>query len=294
MSKVLVVDDSPVDRQLAGKLLEKHTDLTPVYASDGREALALIAQESPELIVTDLQMPGMNGLDLVLEVRIRYPLIPVILMTAHGSEDLAVEALKRGASSYVPKRNLARELVDTVEVVREAAQGKRSHIQLMDCLTRTESHFVLDNDPALIPTLVNHLKDNVFRMSGSDDTGLIRLTIVLREALLNAMDHGNLELDSALRERDDSRYHELAAECRSQKPYMDRRVHVVARETPAEAMYIIRDEGPGFDVSQLPDPTDSKNIETCSGRGLLLIQSFMSEVYHNEQGNEITMIRRPD
>jgi CheY-like chemotaxis protein len=301
MSKVLVVDDSPVDQRLAGKLLLTRTDLTfddeptgltVLYASNGREALEVAAREAPDAIVTDLQMPEMNGLSLVLQVRIRHPLIPVILMTAHGSEDFAVKALRAGAASYVPKRDLARDLLSTVEEVIEMSQVKRSHRRLMECLTQTESTFVLDNDPALIPPLVGHLKDNVFRMSGSDDTGLIQVTMALREALLNAMEHGNLELDSALREQNNNSYHQLAQERRRQKPYADRRVHVKARETPHEAVYVIRDEGPGFDTRRLPDPTDPANLEKTSGRGLLLIRTFMTEVFHNEKGNEVTLIRR--
>ena len=162
----------------------------------------------------------------------------------------------------------------------------------MESLTQTESHFVLDNDPALIPPLVGYLKENVFRMCGADDTGLIRVTMALREALLNAMDHGNLELDSALRENDESSYHRIGMERRRQKPYSSRRVHVIARETPTEVCYIIRDEGPGFDVSKLPDPLDPANLEKRSGRGLLLMRTFMSEVRHNDSGNEVTLIRR--
>jgi CheY-like chemotaxis protein/anti-sigma regulatory factor (Ser/Thr protein kinase) len=301
MSKVLIVDDSPVDQRLATKLLLTRTDLTfedeptgltVLHASNGREALEVIAREVPDAIVTDLQMPEMNGLSLVLQVRIRHPLIPVILMTAHGSEDYAVKALRAGAASYVPKQDLARDLLTTVEEVIEMSQAKRSHHRLMECLTQTESHFVLDNDPALIPPLVGYLKDNVFRMSGSDDTGLIQVTIALREALLNAMEHGNLELDSALREQDNNAYHQLAQERRRQQPYADRRVHVKARETPHEAVYVIRDEGRGFDTSQLPDPTDPANLEKSSGRGLLLMRTFMTEVFHNEKGNEVTLIRR--
>ena len=91
MPKVLIVDDSPVDRRLAGKLLEKRHDpgapdtetgLTMAYAADGREALAAIEKDRPDVVITDLQMPEMNGLNLVLQVRIRHPLLPVILMTA--------------------------------------------------------------------------------------------------------------------------------------------------------------------------------------------------------------------
>jgi CheY-like chemotaxis protein len=301
MSKILVVDDSPVDQRLAGKLLTKRTDpvygdeptgLTVEYASNGREALEMIAREAPDAVLTDLQMPEMNGLALVLQVRIRHPFLPVILMTGHGSEDLAVQALRGGAASYVPKRELARDLLHTVEEVIETSQAKRSHHRLMECLTQTESQFVLDNDPALIPPLVGHLKDNVFRMSGSDDTGLIQLTVALREALLNAMEHGNLELDSVLREQDDSSYHQLGQRRRKQKPYADRRVYVHARESPREAVYVIRDEGPGFNTANLPDPTDPANLEKRSGRGLLLMRTFMTEVFHNDKGNEITLIRR--
>ena len=56
--------------------------------------------------------------------------------------------------------------------------------------------------------------------------------------------------------------------------------------------YVITDEGPGFDPSSLPDPTDLENLEKASGRGLLLIRTFMDEVQHNDRGNELTMVFR--
>jgi anti-sigma regulatory factor (Ser/Thr protein kinase) len=59
-----------------------------------------------------------------------------------------------------------------------------------------------------------------------------------------------------------------------------------------EAVFVVRDEGPGFDPTSLPDPTDPINLERVSGRGLLLIQTFMDHVEHNETGNQITMIKR--
>jgi CheY-like chemotaxis protein/anti-sigma regulatory factor (Ser/Thr protein kinase) len=296
-----MTDDSPVDRQLAGKLLsrrpitpdlEHRITLVPVYAENGKEALEAVEREKPEAVVTDMQMPEMGGLELVLEMRAKHPLIPVILMTAHGSEEVAAQALQSGAASYVPKKNLANDLLDTVESVLAAAQAKRAHRKLMGHVAKMESQFVLTNDPALIPPLVGHLKANLADVTGCDDTTVLRVSVALREALLNAMEHGNLELDSALREQDGDAYHRLGQERRRQAPYKDRRVRVLARETPREATYVIRDEGPGFDPSKLPDPRDPANLEKTSGRGLLLIQTFMTEVRHNQQGNEITIIRR--
>jgi CheY-like chemotaxis protein/anti-sigma regulatory factor (Ser/Thr protein kinase) len=301
MNKILIVDDSPVDRLLAGRLLEKppdpddpvdHPGLTALYATNGAEALAVLKKERPDAIVTDLQMPDMDGLELVQQIRVKYPLTPVILMTAHGSEDVAVKALHLGAASYVPKRDLAKDLRDTVTSVLEAAQAKRGRRRLMGCLTHSEAEFVLENDPALIPHLVGHLKETLAEMTELDDTALLRVSVALREAVLNAMEHGNLELDSALREDDGAAYHRLADERRQQKPYRDRRVTVRVRETPKEAVYSVRDEGPGFDPSTLPDPLDPANMERASGRGLLLMRTFMTEVRHNPTGNEVTMVLR--
>jgi anti-sigma regulatory factor (Ser/Thr protein kinase) len=62
--------------------------------------------------------------------------------------------------------------------------------------------------------------------------------------------------------------------------------------TRLEAVFAIRDEGQGFDPASLPDPTDPANLERISGRGLLLIQTFMDKVEHNESGNQITMTKR--
>jgi CheY-like chemotaxis protein len=294
MTKVLVVDDSPLDRHLAGKLLEKGAGFTVISAGDGREALTVLEREQPDLVVSDLQMPEMNGLELVGEIRGKYPLIPVILMTAHGSEDIAIAALKKGASSYVPKRNLAQDLLETAEKILGVARAERDQHRLRECLMRTESEFVLYNDTTLIPTLIGHLRKGLEAMSLCDECGLIRVTVALSEALMNAMIHGNLEINSDARERDDGSYQKLVAERGHQRPYRDRKVFVHAREEFAEARYVIRDEGPGFDPAGLPDPTDPANLEYVTGRGLLLIRTFMDEVYHNETGNEITLVKRRD
>src|SRR5262245_41439339 len=130
MATVLVVDDNPVDRHLAGALLAKRPELKVVYADNGRQALALLQEHPPDLILTDLHMPEMDGLELVVEVRKDFPLVPVILMTAYGSEEIAIQALQKGAASYVPKRNLAQDLTDTVENVLSLAQASRSQTRL--------------------------------------------------------------------------------------------------------------------------------------------------------------------
>jgi CheY-like chemotaxis protein len=294
MTVVLVVDDSAVDRTRAGGLLKKRPDLVPVYASNGREALALIAQQAPDIVLSDLQMPEMDGLELVQEIRRQFPSLPVILMTAHGSEEIAVQALRKGAASYVAKRNLAVELVDTVLSVLEVARADRTQQHILSCLTQTESCFELDNDIGSLGPLIGQLEANLIRMRLIDETGLIRVAVALREALVNAIYHGNLELTSALLEVDELAFAALAERRRCEDPFAKRRVHLTARETRTEVTYVIRDEGHGFDPSTLPNPTDPQNLDRRTGRGLFLIRTFMDEVRHNEACNEITLIKRRD
>ena len=101
---VLVVDDSAMDRRLAGAIIQKAEGWKPVFAGNGVEALELIPRVSPDVVLTDMLMPQMDGLELVEAVRAKYPLTPVILMTAHGSEDLAIRASRRGRPVTSPSR----------------------------------------------------------------------------------------------------------------------------------------------------------------------------------------------
>jgi CheY-like chemotaxis protein len=293
MPNVLVVDDSPLDRFLAGSLLEAHTDLSAVYADDGKQALEVMRQELPELVLTDLQMPEMNGLEMVEAVHRSYAFVPIILMTAHGSEDIAVQALRQGAASYVPKKNLAHDLVETVERVRGLARAGRNQQIVCECLEEMECRFLLSNDVAYLAPLIGHLQDQMKLLKICDSGALIRVGNALHEVLVNAIEHGNLELSSDLREGSDrTAYLQMIEERRRQAPYRDRRVHVTARLSHTQAVYVVRDEGPGFDPARLPDPTDPANLEKTTGRGLLLIRTFMDDVRFNPAGNEITIVKR--
>ncbi len=199
MHTVLVVDDVALDRHLVGALIEEHSGWSAVFAEDGRDALALIKLQVPDIVLTDLQMPEMNGLELVQAIHRDYSHLPVILMTAHGSEEIAVAALKAGAASYVPKRDLARDLVPTTEKVLDMARVSRNQQQVLECLVETELRFVLSNDPHRVQPLIRHLQDHLMLMNLADKAGLIRVGTALHECLINAMEHGNLELTSELR-----------------------------------------------------------------------------------------------
>src|SRR3989440_12633841 len=147
MATVLVVDDSAVDRRFVGGILSRDGKFKVEFAEDGSQALTRMRESEPDLIVTDLQMPNRNGLELVAAVRMHHPNVPIILMTGHGSEDLAVEALHRGATNYVPKPQLGERLLDAVEEALSLSRADRTYDRLISCLKRCDFDFELDNDP---------------------------------------------------------------------------------------------------------------------------------------------------
>ncbi|MHC4404031.1 MAG: ATP-binding protein [Planctomycetota bacterium] len=292
MPKVLVVDDSAVDRRLVAEFLKQDKNLEVHYAVDGSDALANMEEHAPDLVVTDLMMPQVDGLELVESTKKRHPLVPVILITSKGSEEVVVQALRKGAASYVPKHALSQRLLSTVRNVLAVSHRRRGHSRLMERITKVECNFVLNNDSTLIHPLVTYLQDQTTHLDLCDDSDRTRIGVALEEALTNAILHGNLEVGSELRGQDERAYHAQIVERSKDSPYQDRQVHVDATMSRDQATVTVRDEGTGFDPATLPNPIDPANLEKASGRGLLLMRTFMDEVQYNETGNAVTLVKR--
>lgn len=294
MTKILVVDDLRSDRDLMAALLTKHPDWQVETANEGNEAFAKVEASLPDVVVTDLQMPEMDGFQLVAALKQRFAFLPVVLVTAKGSEEIAIRALREGAASYVPKRLMSRDLVETVENVLSVASKKKDEARLMYCLRKHVRclEFEVENDRALLSPLVNYLQSNLTELGICSESESLQVGMALDEALVNALYHGNLEVSSELKDQDDRAYYELARKRSLEQPYRDRRIHVEAELSPEQARIVTRDQGPGFDPDSLPDPTDPENLLRVHGRGILLMRTFMDEVEFNDKGNEVTMIKR--
>ncbi|NTX37622.1 sigma-54 dependent transcriptional regulator [Myxococcus sp. CA033] len=133
---VLLVDDDPAVAKVLGALLSQ-AGLTTHAARDGKEALAMLERKPVDVVVSDVRMPGMDGMQLLNEVAKGWPDVPVILLTAHGTVPLAVEAMKAGAADFVLKPFDREEILFTIRKALLRAQGEAAHEPL-----RTPSAFV--------------------------------------------------------------------------------------------------------------------------------------------------------
>lgn len=302
MAKVLLVEDSPTQAMEMTMLLEA-ADHEVTHVANGQLGLEQLRQTSIDVVVTDLEMPELNGLELVQSMRSNFSHIPTILVTGHGSEDLAAEALQRGAAGYVPKNQMTQSLNDTIIDVLGVIRTDASYARLISTLRKNVFFFELPNDPLLIQPLIGLLMQVSAGMELLPSVEMVRMGVAVEHAIANAMCHGNLELTTD----QCPNHHELAREGTvndamrerlRQAPYQDRKVEVEAIATTEQICVRVKDAGKGFDISTVPQ-VGKMNAQaifhqdaTSKGKGLVLMANFVDELKFNEQGNEVTLIKR--
>jgi len=120
--RVLLADDHAIVREGVKMILIKEPDIEVVgEASDGQEALDLVDRLKPGVVVMDISMPGMSGIEATQHVKERFPGVNVLALTMHEDESYVFKLLRAGASGYVLKRAAAQDLV---QAVRAAAKGE--------------------------------------------------------------------------------------------------------------------------------------------------------------------------
>ncbi len=291
MPTLLVVDVAATDRVRVSGIAARWQDATIIQAENGKAALQQIEAHMPDLVLTDLHMPEMNGLELVAAVKNDFPNIPIVLMTAQGSEEIAAEALRTGAASYVPKLRLADDLTATLTQVYNSIRTLSGNSRLMHYLSNGSLNFQLPNDRVLIKSCVQQIADMMRCVPLGDESEQLRVSIAIQEAIENAYLHGNLEVTTEAGD-DVSLYDSVAqARCRVE-PYVHRRINVRVNVDRGGIEVTVRDDGAGFDTSKVGTELDLSSGAGKRGRGFQLIRSTMDEVRFNDAGNEIHLARK--
>ncbi len=116
--RVLIVDDHTIVRQGLRKLLESEGDIEIVgEAADGREAVAKAADLTPSVVLLDISMPGLNGLEAIRQIMKRSPKSRVLVLSMHKNEAYVLQALRNGASGYVLKESASEEIVTALRAL---------------------------------------------------------------------------------------------------------------------------------------------------------------------------------
>jgi len=116
--KVVIADDHTIVRKGLCALLQGEPDIEVVgEAENGREAIKVVETLSPDVVVMDIAMPGLNGLDTTRQLKKRFPKLKILILTMHDNEEYIFETLRAGASGYLIKRSAPTELIAAIQSV---------------------------------------------------------------------------------------------------------------------------------------------------------------------------------
>jgi DNA-binding NtrC family response regulator len=164
--RILFIDDDRAGREVALFNLRKAAyEVTP--ASDGREGLAIFSPETFDLVVTDVKMPGISGIEVLRRVRKRSPDIPVLVITAFGSIETAVEAMKEGAHDFIGKPFHRDQLL---LAVKKALEHRRLAAEVRDLRIRTSG---VERGIVYVSSAMRRILDMADRVARTDATVLL-------------------------------------------------------------------------------------------------------------------------
>lgn len=166
---ILIVDDSVDLQELLGVHILPHLGYQVLQANDGEAGLHIALEEEPDLIMLDMNMPRMNGLSMLRAMRAQDCQIPVVFMTVHGSEKVAVEAFRLGVSDYLTKPFSSDEAANAVDRALERTRLEREREELSRNLLAAETV------RQTVTTLAHHINNQLMAASGN--------LILLREGL---------------------------------------------------------------------------------------------------------------
>lgn len=115
MYRILIADDHPIVLRGLKQILEESGNVRKLtQVSSGEEVLAMIGEENFDIVLLDISMPGMNGIDTLEEIRKRKPSLPVLILSMYPEKDYALRAIKAGASGYLTKKSAPAELSNAI------------------------------------------------------------------------------------------------------------------------------------------------------------------------------------
>jgi DNA-binding NarL/FixJ family response regulator len=201
--RVLTVDDHPLLREGIAAVLGNQADLAVVgEASNGYEAVERCRALTPDIVLMDLEMPEMSGIEAIVAIRAALPQTRVIVLTAHGSDAHVLRALNAGAAGYLLKDGVRKELVDTIRRVHAGHRGISPAVaqrivehQADDALTERELDVLMTvaagNSNKIVAgklsiseeTVKSHVRSILSKLRANDRTHAV--TIAVKRGLIN-------------------------------------------------------------------------------------------------------------
>lgn len=290
--KVLIVEDDPGIRGLLETLVRTDGH-EPLLAADGEEGFDVFQSGQPDLIISDLGMPRVNGLELLEKIRHLDRETYFVVMTGNGSEQLAARALDLRANNYLHKPVDMNELRALLKKCSHLLKRRRITSEVRRLVSQRETVVEIPNRLDIVPEIVDILLADVAHLYPREV--ILNMQLGLYELIVNAIEHGNLGVTFEEKSRILEKSPELFAsliETRAREPqYKERRAKATFIQHRDRCEWIIEDQGAGFDPDCVPSPLQ-EGMEGLCGRGIFLARLQFDDVNYHGKGNKVSAVRR--
>jgi CheY-like chemotaxis protein len=258
---ILIIDDVEEIRISLSKIVEQ-LGVVPLTASNGLEALDLLQSEKIDLIITDLMMPEMDGLQFIVQSRKLNPRIPIAVISGYADIKNATFALSRGAFNFITKPFTIKEVENVIRKglrLRELSLGTDRLLKTI----RNRTDITIPSFTHLLPSVSFYvLKECQWR--GIDNENLLNnISVCIDETLTNALTHGN-------------------------EGNPEKTIAITLQFDTEKFTFTIQDEGNGFDVKEFDRQIKQNAIDIPNKRGLFIVEYLADEISFNDKGNEVT------
>ena len=273
-ARILIVDDDPDIHVLLQSGLQK-TGYQIDCVSSGQEALARLQSERYDLVLSDVQMPGLTGLELLHQIHDQYPSTPVVVMTAQNTPQNLIRSIREKAYAYFSKPFSPEAVLEMVKAALDRPAGADD----VEVLSARPGWIALRLRCTMqnADRLVQFFREIQLDVSAQEQQDI---AFAFRELLINAIEHGG-KLDP------------------------EKRVEVACIRLIGAIIYYVRDPGEGFSFDNLAhaavgsapgDPVSHVAVRAAAGLrpggfGILLMRNIADEVIYNERGNEVLLVK---
>lgn len=290
--KILIVEDEEGIRLWMEKVL---TDggYQVKCAEDGEQGLKLFNNFQPEIVLSDINMPNMNGLEMLEEIRKIDPNSLFIIITALNESQLILQALRLKANDYLVKPLSGKDLLILVQKYSDILENRTPDREVLGMIYTRTLGMKVTNRLDLVSKIIDRLMQETEHVISPGDR--LGIHLGLAEIIINAIEHGNMGITYKEKSKavDGTIYewNELLKERCESPEYGNRLVDIKFQMTKNRCEWLITDQGEGFNWKLLPDPNSLESLNESHGRGIMLANLSFSEITYLGKGNQVRLVK---
>ncbi len=288
--KILFVDDEENIRELFQEYFQDEHEV--FLADNGQSALELAVNENFDLIISDISLPKLNGVQFIKKLRFEGNHTPFIVITGDSDIQLAIEVFRLGAVDFFLKPFRMDSLKLRIKKYENAeidfsSLFKNGEVACFHCEMNIEIVPKIKNINRYVALIIQylHAKQDI----NEDD--VLAIKVVLYELLANAIEHGSAGISYIQKQEileSNADYFEIVDNlCRE----LDRKIFLYFKLETDRIIIKITDQGNGFELSKIPSPIDDPRGNLLNGRGIFLVRMNIDSIEYNQLGNEVTVIK---